>query len=265
MKEKSLMDIYDLIKALPKDTVIGEFAGRDSVAAIFKAMEDDSINNILPIASFAPTEYGDFQVLESNYEKMVERAKHLYGKKKTIYPLITYSNFDLWSVLNGKFLYPLLKKFSFYTPCIGCHAYFHLIRVPIALRLGKRIISGERESHDGRIKINQTAEALDAYKRISKDLNVELIMPIRHMEDGDKVEKLIGWNWKEGKDHQRCAFNGNYTDLDGSVSYNKSEVEEYIDQYLYPACISLGELLINKGEPTREEMVEVLRDKGEVF
>lgn len=58
-------NIYKEISALPPDTVIGEFAGRDSVAAILKALEDDSITNILPIATFAPTEYGDFEILEA--------------------------------------------------------------------------------------------------------------------------------------------------------------------------------------------------------
>ena len=77
MEEKGLCEIYHLIEKLPKDTIIGEFAGRDSVAAILKAMEDSSIRNILPVASFSPTEYGNIQILESNYEKMLHRTKEL--------------------------------------------------------------------------------------------------------------------------------------------------------------------------------------------
>lgn len=87
MEPKKLSEIYELIKDLPKDTVIGEFAGRDSVAAILKAMEDDSINNILPVASFAPTEYGNFEILESNYEKMIERTNKHTARKKPSIPL----------------------------------------------------------------------------------------------------------------------------------------------------------------------------------
>lgn len=265
MKQKSLTEIYHLIKGLPQDTVIGEFAGRDSVAAILKAMEEDSINNILPIASFAPTEYGNFEILESNYNKMVERTKALYGNKKTIFPLIYYSNFDLWAVMNGRFVDSIIKKFNFYTPCVGCHAYFHLLRIPIALKLSKKIIAGERESHDGRIKINQSAEALNAYDRIAKDLKAELVMPIRHVADGDQIEKIIGWEWKEGKDHQRCAFSKNYVSIDGQVSYDKAALKEYIDKYLYPVCITLGELLVNKGEASLGEMIQSLKDRGDII
>ena len=265
MQEKSLSQIYDLIKNYPKDTVIGEFAGRDSVAAILKAMEDSSVNNILPIASFAPTEYGDFDILESNYEKMVERAKELYGNSKTIFPLIYYSDFDLWSVLNGRFVDYILKKYEFYTPCMGCHAYFHLLRIPIAIKVSNRIIAGERESHDGRIKLNQIAECLDAYERIAKDLGTELMMPIRYMEDGDEVKKLIGWNWEEGKKHQTCAFSGNYKNIDDSVNYDKELVKKFIDDYLYPASIALGKLIINEENPTREKMVQALKNRGELL
>ena len=57
--------INEITEGLPKDTVVGEFAGRDSVAAIIKALEDDSIDKVLPVASFSPTEYGDFKSLES--------------------------------------------------------------------------------------------------------------------------------------------------------------------------------------------------------
>ncbi len=50
-----------------KKTVIGEFSGRDSVAAILKAFEDEDIDYILPVATFAGTEYGDFNVI---YKKL---------------------------------------------------------------------------------------------------------------------------------------------------------------------------------------------------
>ncbi len=257
--------MFNMIKDLPKDTVIGEFAGRDSVAAIIKALEDDTIINILPIASYAPTEYGDFEILKSNYEQMLIRIQKLYGDKKKIYPLMYYSNPDLWGIINGRFLDFNVKSFGFYTPCIGCHAYFHLLRVPIALKLGSKIISGERESHDGRIKLNQTAEALDSYIKIAKYFDVELIMPIRYMKDGNEIKDLIGWDWEEGKAHQSCAFSGNYQSPDGSVYYNKERVQKYLDGYLYPVCTVIGEELIKDENANREVMIKAIKDRGEIF
>ncbi len=254
-----------IIKDLPKDTVIGEFAGRDSVAAIIKAIEDEEIVNILPVASFAPTEYGDFKILELNYEKMLTRIQKLYGDKKKIYPLQYYSNFNLWSLINGRFLDFNVMNFGVYTPCIGCHAYFHLVRIPLALKLGARIISGERESHDGRIKLNQTKETLDCYIKIAEYFGVELIMPIRHMKDGQDVKELIGWDWDEGKAHQSCAFSGNYKNIDGNVYYNKKKINNYLEKYLYPISKVLGEVLIEDENISKELMLRIIKERGGIF
>ncbi len=257
--------MLNMIKDLPKDTVIGEFAGRDSVAAIMKALEDESIVNILPIASFAPTEYGDFDILKTNYEQMLLRIQKLYGDRKKIFPLLFYSNSNLWSVINGRFLDFNVKNFGVYTPCIGCHAYFHLVRIPLALKLGARIISGERESHDGRIKLNQTAESLDTYIKIAKHFGVELIMPIRHMKDGGEVKELIGWDWEEGKAHQSCAFSGNYLSVDGSVDYDKEKVNKYLDLFLYPICTVLGKVLIEDENASKDMMIKAIKERGGIF
>lgn len=247
-----------IIKGLPNDTVIGEFAGRDSVAAIIKAAENDVINNILPVASFSPTEYGDFKSLESNYEMTVHRINELYGDKKVVYPLMYYSNFDLWSVINGRFVDNLVKRYGFYSPCIGCHAYLHLIRVPIAAKLGKKVICGERESHDGRIKINQSSHSIDTYIKIARNFDVELITPIRHTEEGSEIEKLIGRDWQEGKDHQSCAFSGNYSDIHGNVTYKGNIIMDYLDNYIYPVCTLLGELILENENTTKKDMINML-------
>lgn len=254
----------ELIKDLPKDTVIGEFAGRDSVAAIIKAAQDDSINNILPIASFSPTEYGNFKSLEINYEMMVTRIKDLYGDRKTVFPLIYYSDFDLWSIINGRFVDSIIKKYRFYSPCVGCHAYLHLIRALIAVKLGRKVICGERESHDGRIKINQTSHSIDTYIKIAKHFNVELLTPIRKMDDGSEVEKLIGWNWQEGKDHQSCAYGGNYSDINGKVIYEENIMKDYLNNYIYPVCTMLGDLILENENASKEDMVNYLK-RGEIF
>ncbi|AKL94577.1 hypothetical protein CACET_c11120 [Clostridium aceticum] len=261
----SQQDIKNILETIPNDTVIGEFSGRDSVAAILKALEDASIQHILPVASLAPTEYGDFQSLEKNYQQLVIRVKDLYGEDKTIFPLIYYSNPDLWSIINGRFVNDIHRKFDFYSPCIGCHAYFHLLRVPMALKLGKKIISGERESHDGRIKINQLSSSLSAYKKITEHFGVELLIPLRYMEDGDEVEKLIGWEWQEGKDHPSCVYSGNYKDIHGRTIYDEEKIQAYLKNFLYPVCIQLGEVILKVENPNKSEMVEALKRIGDTW
>ncbi len=225
-------------------TVIGEFSGRDSVAAIMKAFEEDSINYILPIATFAGTEYGDFDGLYENYVKLLEIVKGRYGDQKKVYPLMEYSNMDIWGLMNGRQMGMNVERFGFMTPCIGCHLYFHLTKLPFALALSGKIISGERESHDGRIKVNQLGDCLDAYQLIIKACGAELIMPIRNLENGDDVETLIGWDWEEGKDHPKCVLSGNYRDACGEAVVNEPLIK-FLKEGLEPLGIAVGRYLIH--------------------
>lgn len=257
-------EVQRILTSIPKDTVIGEFSGRDSVAAIIKVLEDDHINHVLPVASFAATEYGDPTSLEDNYLQMIERVKELYGSKKTIHPLIYYSNPDLWSTINGRFVELINRKFGFYTPCIGCHAYFHLLRIPMALQLGKKIISGEREDHDGKVKVNQLGSCLDIYQEITAHFGVELLMPLRYMDKGEDVEGLIGWQWQEGKNHPDCIYSGNYRDAKGKALYDEKKVKSFLGDYLLPLCIQLGELLIAKEDSNKIDMIKIIEELGDV-
>lgn len=239
-------------------TVIGEFSGRDSVAAIMKAFEDPSVQYILPVATFAGTEYGDFDVLFENYKKMVEIVKARYGDQKTIYPLIEYSNKDIWALMNGRMIALNANEHGYMTPCIGCHLYFHLTKLPFALALSGRIISGERASHDGRIKVNQLDDSLDSYQDVIKACGGELLMPIRDISNGEEIESLIGWEWEEGQDHPKCVLSGNYRDEAGKAIYDEEELKSYLKEGLIPLGRMIGQRLT-----TTDIDIEVL--KREVF
>ena len=240
-------------------TVIGEFSGRDSVAAIMKAFEDDSIEYILPIATFAGTEYGDFDVLYENYEKLLEIVDGRYGTSKTVYPLLEYSNKDIWSLMNGRLMGILADRFTYMTPCIGCHLYFHLTKLPFALALSRRIISGERESHDGRIKVNQLGPCLETYCRVIEACGGQLLMPIRHTEDGDQVEKLIGWDWAEGKDHPKCVLSGNYRDSSGKAMVDDDSLSQFLTAHLEPVGVKIGRYLLDPNSSLDQLKKEVLK------
>ncbi len=224
-------------------TVVGEFSGRDSVAAIMKAFEDPSIQYILPIATFAGTEYGDFDVLYSNYEKMIEIVKERYGDQKRVYPLLEYSNQDIWALMNGRLISINDASYGYMTPCIGCHLYFHLTKLPFALQLSGRIISGERASHDGRIKVNQLDQCLDSYQEVIAACGGSLLMPLRKLSSGDAVERLIGWQWAEGKDHPKCVLSGNYRDMDGKAMFDEGPLNDYLERRLIPLGKLIGKQL----------------------
>ena len=232
------MDKYD------SSTVIGEFSGRDSVAAIMKAFESDDINYILPIATFAGTEYGDYDVIYENYTKLQEVIKKEYGNKKTLYKLIEYNREDVWAIMNGRYTTEIIDRFKFYNPCIGCHLYFHLTKLPFANKLSKRIISGERESHDGKIKVNQLHVSLEVYKHILKELGFELLMPLQYTEEGKDVEELLKWDWAEGGEHPKCVLSGNYRDLSNKAKYDETYMKSYFEKYLSPLGNIIGKYFL---------------------
>jgi len=222
------------IQSAPANAWIGEFSGRDSVAAIIAAFERDACDFVLPVASFAGTEYGDTRDLLENHAHLRTEIKTRYGGAKTIGELIFYSDPFLWGLINGRHVAQLTRDFGFYTPCIGCHAYFHLLKLPFAKRLGKVIISGERESHDGRVKLNQLPQVLDFLSSAIRAEGVQLLQPIRELSDGDAVETMIGWAWKEGVNHPECTFSGNYKLADGRVDYDPAALETFLADYLGP-------------------------------
>jgi len=252
-------EIESILENVPKTTVIAEFSGRDSVAAVMKSLEGYKMKNILPIASFAGTEYGDVEPLYENHKNLIKRIHIKHGHEKRVYPLIIHSSPDLWHAINGRFTAELIEKFGFYTPCIGCHAYFHLLRMPMAKKIGNCIISGEREGHQGRIKLNQLPECLDTYERILAHFDVDLLHPVRKIHKNEEIENLIGWDWDEGAQHPECVFSGNYRNLDGDVKYDPEQLSLYLETFLYPACIKLGELMLSENNPTKEQMVEVVK------
>ena len=257
---QSYEKIEEILSSLPKDTVIGEFSGRDSVAAILKAFESPSINHIVPVISFAGTEYGNLEGLKDNEKRLRQRVKDLYSEEKILHPIIVFSNPKLWGVLNGRPVHSLVERYGFYTPCIGCHMYFHLLRVPMARRLGGKIISGERVSHGGKIKLNQLNPSLDAYTKVLENLDVKLLFPIRDIVEGDAIKNLIGWEWEEGKEHPACIYSGNYRKMTGATDYSLEGLQTFLKEFLEPVSIRLGEILIKNPNASLQELQKPLYD-----
>ena len=212
---------------------IVEMAGRDSVAAAIMGVEEHGFTDLLPTYVYTGTEYGKWESVLT----AVDRLKQKLPKKIRVHDLLVFGSPASWKTLNGRYSTRLIKKYGFFTPCIGCHLYLHSMRIPMAVLLGnKPIISGERESHDGRIKINQVSEALDAYMKLSGKFSIPLLMPLRQIKEGSQVEEIIGIEWEQDREQLECVLSGNYRDLEGNNAVKIEDAKILLDEFLVPCA-----------------------------
>lgn len=247
----NLNEIENIIISLPKDTVIAEMSGRDSVAAMIKALERDDINTILPIASFAGIEVGDTSSIIHNNGRSIRRIRELYGDKKEILPVRFYSRPELWSSMNGKFIGEIVDRFGMYTPCIGCHFYFHILRVPFALKLGKKIVTGEKTI--GKKKISQLDIVVDSYTELLSEFGVELVHPVRS-SDEEEIKRYLGGIWPKGINNPKCPFGGSATSVTTyEEMYDVNLIEKYLNEFLIPYSRELLKTLITSPNAIKKD------------
>jgi hypothetical protein len=221
-----------------ENTAIAEIAGRDSVAAIIRGCEIRQFKAIIPTIAYTGTEYGDWDI---SFEKTEFVRNKLRQKDIKVFEPILLGSPKFWWQLCGRYTAHFFKKFGFYSHCVGCHLYFHTIRIPVAKKLNcKVVIAGERELHDGKIKVNQIKVALDAYTDLLKKFGIELLLPLRHVKSGEEIESIVGERWDEGKEQLECVLSKNYQESDGSVLFT----EDSIKRFLYEFALDTAEKFV---------------------
>jgi len=214
-----------------ENVAIAEIAGRDSVAAVIRACRVRDIKAVVPTIAFTGTEYGNWKVPFEKTELMKEK---LEKEDIRVFSVIVLGSPRFWWKLCGRYTTELFKKYGYFTPCLGCHLYFHAIRIALAKLLHCTIvIGGERESHDGKVKVNQTGVALDAYSEFLKRFDLELFMPLRNVHSGKEIEDILGKNWKEGEEQLACVLSKNYQDKDGKVIFDEAALKRYYHEFAF--------------------------------
>jgi len=232
---------------------IVEMAGRDSVAAAIKGIEEYEFSDLLPTYVYTGTEFGNWQSVIN----AIERLKQKLPKEIRVHDLLVFGSPGFWQALNGRYASDLMNKYGFYTPCIGCHLYLHTTRIPLAVLLGNRpIIAGERENHDGSIKINQISKALDSYEDLAGRLKISLLMPLRQRKDGSQIEKIIGSDWKQDKDQPGCVLSGNYRDPQGNNMIKKQDAVNLLDNFLVPCAEKIIGVYLEGSVPDHKEIAK---------
>ncbi len=213
---------------------IGEIAGRDSIAAVFEAVRQKKLRALLPTLAYTGTEFGDWEAL---FAKIGLLAETLQGQGIRVFPPVVLGAPRWWRNLCGRYVPSLFERFGFYSPCVGCHLYLHALRIPLALRINCGIIiGGERESHQGTVKINQTAAALDAYASFARSFGVDLVLPLRNMSSDDAVAAIIGSDRWETDEQLGCVLSKNYRDEKGMVPCREDAIKRFFSEYALAAA-----------------------------
>jgi hypothetical protein len=217
---------YQSIKKL----VIIEIAGRDSVAAAVRGVEKQHFTDLLPVYAYTGTEFGEWAHIERAVDRLSRRLPEV-----VVHPLLVMGSTGFWRAVNGGFISELFARYGFYSPCPGCHLYLHAARIPLAVKLGNiPIISGERESHSGIVKINQTAEALDFYLAFAGQFHISLLFPLRHVSSGDEIERILQAQWRRGKEQVGCTLSGNYRRTDGTIPILPAHIRRCFEDFAGP-------------------------------
>jgi len=243
----------DALRETPS-LAIAEIAGRDSLAAVVRAVEQRGFTTLLPTVVCVGTEYGDLKAPERAVFALAERLPNV----EILAPL-WFSSPKLWAALNGRFAAVVAERFGVSSACLACHLYMHLCRLPLARTLGGvPVIAGERDTHDGRIKLSQTHASIDAAIEVLEYAGVELLEPIRDASSDD-VEALVGEQWKRYGSQTACLLSGNYVGLGGEVAFDGAAHRWYSREFLVPAGMAIIDAWRATPDPDYEEIVrEVL-------
>lgn len=240
------MDAYG---KLPRLAIV-EMAGRDSVAAAVMAVRTEGFTDLLPTYAYTGTEHGPWSSVEMAVQRLRERLP-----ETRIHDLMVLGSPRFWHALNGRLISELISRCGFFTPCIGCHLYLHAVRMPLSLSLGKvPVIAGERERHDKTVKVNQTGAALDCYRDLAAHFEVPLLFPLRHVEEGKSIEKILGFDWKQGDEQLDCVLSGNYAGLHKQVNITEEKVNRYLREFAFPLARKIIETYRQKRVPDHQRL-----------
>ncbi len=244
----------EMMRALP-DLVIASIAGRDSVAAAVAACREEGFSAVLPTVVLTGTEYGNPDAPLG----AVGLLRELLADEADVLDPMRFGSPALWAALNGRFAAEIGRRYGIMSPCLACHLYVHLVRVPLSWALGSiPIVTGERESHDGRIKLSQTSASIDAETRVLAHAGIELLTPVRRRPTAE-IDILVHGHWEEQIAGWSCVHAANYIELDGTVELDGESYLYYVGEFLEPAGMAVVDVWRGGGEGLAPDYEAIVR------
>jgi hypothetical protein len=197
------------------------------VAAAITATLENGFTDLFPTYVYTGTEHGPWESVTVAVKRLSDRLNNV-----RVHDLIVLGSPRFWQALNGRYMAELTSRYGFFTPCIGCHLYLHSVRLPLARSLGGiPIIAGERESHDGAVKVNQTSTAITAYESLCSGFGINLLLPLRFVSDGTRIKDILGFEWAQGDEQLGCVLSGNYKRLDRGIDITEDRIASFLETF----------------------------------
>lgn len=216
---------------------IGGVAGRDTAASIIVAFSKGLVHSVLPILTTEPSlSFVDYSIYVPNNEYLKKKIDREYDG--ILYDIVSIGDPEFWHVLNGRYVSETIKKLGFYSPCTACHLYFYVLRGILAKILGSNIvISGARDSHDGKSKVSQFPSSTELIQNfLREELGVTQFQPLLSIRDGKEIEEILGVEWEQGTKQIECLLAKNYMSVDGKRTLiEEQRVKEYLLEFAIPA------------------------------
>lgn len=204
--------------------IIAELAGADSLAAIYQHLKNNSNDIVIPTWVITPYELNNnYNLVKENYDKFFN---FLISQNYNIQPItIIQNNSELWNNLISK---------DFFSPCIACHLYCHLMRVNLAKQYNAKILTGERNKHNQNIKVNQNAFVLNYFEKLFNKNNLFFERPLLNIYNSNEIQKTlkeVPFDINNKDNFIKCSIQkGKFTQED----LNEEKFLEYLDKELKP-------------------------------
>jgi len=152
----------------------------------------------------------------------------------------------LWKSFIGKSINDTVEAYNFFSPCIACHLLMHIARIKLSRHFrSTNVISGEREMHSDREKINQLPFVLDFYNELFNSAGITHHTPIRHIRSNKDITEIVS---KYGISAIKldCLFSGTYYDQEGKILFDKHRLSDYVRKYIADRLIDLPDKIVLK-------------------
>lgn len=238
---------------------IGGKVSRGNAAVESKVSRDGVV--IIPTIVYTGTEYGDKRSYYESIEFLGRKGAEAGIK---LADTIELEDGRLWNLLCAKYQYMMNRKYGFYTPCVACHLFTHLMRLPLFKETGaEAIITGERHSHQGKLKANQHTETIKCFSEIFEKNGVKFIKPLLEIEDTKQVDDSIGDETVIARANDvKCVLSGNLQGFE--LEKNTDKLKFYLEDFLKPAGIFCAEaMLASDGEHESPEACDEWKNELE--